>query len=70
MTAFCALLPTHYSREKPLLCHCLYRQRYTHMSSNTSSALLKGNGNCYVLNLNVVPLLSVPAILFNISVSI
>jgi hypothetical protein len=32
--------------------------------------LCKGKGNCYVLNPNIVPLLSVTAILFNTSVSV
>ena len=66
------LLPTHYNnREKPLLCRYHIDDDIVIVSSsNTFSAFVMGNSDCYELNLNVVPLRSVPAILFNTSVSV
>jgi hypothetical protein len=66
MSAF-LLRPTHYNIEKPILCRC-HAYDVQSLPSNAENAFATGNSNCYVLNLNVVPLRSVPAILFNTSV--
>jgi hypothetical protein len=65
-----SLLLPNYNRAKSLLCRCHIDYDIVIIVLNTFSAFVVGNSNCYVLNLNVAPLQSVPAILFNTSMSV
>jgi hypothetical protein len=55
--------------EMSLLCPC-HKDDDAILLSNTFSEFVMGNSNCYVLNLNVIPLRSVPAILLNTSMGV